>query len=177
MTKINVYLPFTEHNGATIMKKWIWIIIIVIVVLIGIGINVYINALEPLKKAESKAEAIALEETEMKIIHDFSIYNGSNTYYIVRGTDETGQELIAWIPEKEEKRKIIVKKEKDGISKEEAIQELYNKKKPDEIMTVKLGMEKNIPLWEIYYRSNDDLINYYYIDFETGEWLKDIQNL
>ncbi len=159
------------------MKKWIWIVSIVIVVVIGIVINIYINALEPLRTDKSKAEAIALKETEITTINDFSIYNGSSSYYIVEGTDDSGEKLIAWIPEKEDNRKIIVKRKKDGISKKEAIQRLYDKKKPAEVMTVKLGMEKNIPLWEIYYRSNDDLINYYYVDFETGEWLKDIQNL
>jgi uncharacterized protein YpmB len=159
------------------MKKWIWISIVIIIVLIGLGINIYINALEPLKAAEAKAEKIALAETNIVTMTDFSLYNGSSSYYVVKGTDKSGEKLIAWIPEKEENRKIIVRKENSGISKEEAIQTLHDNKNPDEIMTVKLGIENNIPLWEIYYRSKDDLINYYYLDFKTGEWLKDIQNL
>jgi uncharacterized protein YpmB len=159
------------------MKKWIWITVIIIIVLIGIGINVYMNSLEPLKKAESLAENIALEETDIETIHDFSVYNGSKSYYIVKGADDSGQELIAWIPEEVKDRKIIVRKEKDGISQKEAIEKLYERKNPEEIITVKLGMENNIPLWEIYYRSKKNLINYYYVDFKTGEWLKDIQNL
>lgn len=159
------------------MKKWIWISILVIIVLIGLGINIYINALEPLRAAESKAEEIALAETNIVTMTDFTLYNGSSSYYVVKGTDKSGEKLIAWIPEKEENRKIIVRKENSGISKEEAIQTLHDNKNPDEIMTVKLGIENNIPLWEIYYRSKDDLINYYYLDFKTGEWLKDIQNL
>lgn len=159
------------------MKKWIWIIVIVILVIIGIGINIYINALEPLNEAESIASQIAVDETAIETVETFSLYNGSSSYYIVKGKNSEGENLIAWIPEKEKNRKIIVKKEKDGISRDEAIQKLYDKNKPEEIMTVKLGMENNIPLWEIYYRSNEDLINYYYVDFETGEWLKDIKNL
>lgn len=157
------------------MKKWIWISVIVIFVAIGVTINIYINALEPLYKAESKAIAVALEKTDLAHVDEFSLYNGTGSYYVVRGTDEKGENLIAWIPEKDSK-KIIVKKEKDGITKDEAIEKLYDEKTPDEVMTVKLGVENNIPLWEIYYRSNN-LINYYYIDFETGEWLKNIQNL
>ena len=38
-------------------------------------------------------------------------------------------------------------------------------------------MENDIPLWEIYYRSENNLINYYYVHFLTGEWLKKIENL
>lgn len=159
------------------MKKWIWTIAIAILLFFGIGVNIYINALEPKKDAEAVATQIALEETDLKTIETFTLFNGSSSYYVVKGKDDEGESLIAWIPEQKENRKIIVKKEKDGISRDEAIQKLYDKKKPEEIMSVKLGMENNIPLWEIYYRSNDDLINYYYVDFETGEWLKDIQNL
>ncbi|MEQ2528646.1 peptidase [Robertmurraya yapensis] len=159
------------------MKKWIWIVSIVLLICLGIGINIYINALEPLNSAEKKAEEIALKETVIETVTDFSIYNGSRSYYVVKGTNKAGDPLIAWIPEKQDKHKIIVRNEKYGISKEEAIQKLHENKNPDEIITVKLGIENNIPLWEIYYRSNDDQINYYYIDFKTGEWLKDIQNL
>jgi len=110
-------------------------------------------------------------------VTDFTLYNGTNSYYIVKGTNQSGEKLIAWIPEEEKERKIIVRNEEDGISKEAAIDKLYQSKEPDEVVSVKLGMENQIPLWEIYYRSNDKLINYYYIDFKTGEWLKDIQNL
>lgn len=159
------------------MKKWIWISSILIIVIIGFVINIYINALEPAKEARVKAEEIALAETEIKTITDFSIYNGSSSYYVVKGTDKSGEKLVAWISEKEKDRKIIVIKEKDGITRDEAVQTLHENKNPEKIMTVKLGVENNIPLWEIYYRSKDDLINYYYIDFKTGEWLKDIQNL
>jgi uncharacterized protein YpmB len=70
-----------------------------------------------------------------------------------------------------------MKKAKSGLSKDEAIQKLLQEQKPKKIISVRLGMEKNIPLWEIYYRSENNLINYYYVHFETGEWLKKIENL
>lgn len=159
------------------MKKWIWIVAIAILVFFGIGVNIYINALEPKNEAKVLATEIALEQTDIETVESFSLFNGSSSYYVVKGKNTEGEALIAWIPEQKDNRKIIVKEEKEGINKDEAIQKLYDKKKPEEIISVKLGMEKNIPLWEIYYRSNDNLINYYYIDFETGEWLKDIQNL
>lgn len=170
------YSPFIVHNGVLPVKKWIWISIAVIVVLIGFGMIVYLNAMEPMKKAENIAIEIATKEASIETVTDFSLYNGAETYYVIRGTNSQRENIIVWIPEKNTE-KVIVKKEKEGISKEQAIQKLHKEKNPEEIITVKLGMENNIPLWEIYYRSNDDLINYYYIDFESGEWLKDIQNL
>lgn len=159
------------------MKKWIWISSIFIMVLIGIAVNIYLNALKPLQSAEAKAEEIAKAETDIVNITDFTLYNGTNSYYVIKGTDQAGKRLVAWIPEEDKNRKIVVRNEKDGISKQDALDKLYQIKQPDEVMSVKLGIENQIPLWEIYYRSNDELINYYYIDFKTGEWLKDIQNL
>ncbi len=150
--------------------------IIIFVIMIAFGITVYINALEPLKNAESAAIKAAKKETSLVEVTDFSLYNGSETYYVVTGINSKKENIIVWIPEKDDK-KVIVRKESDGITKEEAIQKLHKEKDPQKIMTVKLGMENNIPLWEIFYRSNEELINYYYVDFESGEWLKDIQNL
>jgi uncharacterized protein YpmB len=159
------------------VKKWFLISGFIIVVIIGLVLAVYLSAVDPLKKAEKIAVDIAEKETSLVTVKDFSLYNGSKTYYVVRGTNRKGTDLIVWIPEEEKNRKIVVKNAKYGVSEKEAVQKLYDEKHPQEIISVKLGMENNIPLWEIYYRSDDDLINYYYVDFESGEWLKNIQNL
>lgn len=157
------------------MKKIIIIIIIIVAIVLVSGIFVYQNALKPMKTAEDKAIQMALEETEIIEAEDFHLYHGQETYYVVKGKNENGTNLYAWIPEKE--GRIIVRKQSDGVSKQEAIDKLLEEKNPQEIISVRLGMEKNIPLWEIYYRSEGNLINYYYVDFKTGEWLKKIENL
>jgi len=157
------------------MKKWFWIAIIGVIILIGITVKIYLNATEPVADAESRATAIAKEETEITDITEFSLYHGSNAYYVVQGSNKKGQKLIAWIPEKG--GKIVVLPADDGITKSEAINTLSNEVSPDQIIDVRLGMEKNNPLWEIYYRSNNDKINYFYIDFETGEEVREIKNL
>ncbi|SHS34223.1 Uncharacterized protein conserved in bacteria [Mycobacteroides abscessus subsp. abscessus] len=157
------------------MKKWFWIAIIGVIILIGITVKIYLNATEPVADAESRATAIAKEETEITDITEFSLYHGSNAYYVVQGSNKEGEKLIAWIPEKG--GKIVVLPADDGITKSEAINTLSNEVSPDQIIDVRLGMEKNNPLWEIYYRSNNDKINYFYIDFETGEEVREIKNL
>lgn len=157
------------------MKKIIVIILIIIAVIIGLSSYIYLQSVEPLKKAEKEAIRIAKEETKLTEAEDFTLYNGQETYYIVKGKDENGTNIYVWIPEKE--GRIIVRKQADGVSKQEAINKLKQEKNPQEIISVRLGMEKNTPLWEIYYRSKGDLINYYYVDFNTGKWLKNIENL
>lgn len=157
------------------MKKWYWILLLGSIVLIGIVVKIYLNAVEPMQEAESRAVSIAKEETEITDITEFSLYHGSNSYYVVQGTDKDGKKLIAWIPEKG--GKIMVSAAQDGITESEAIDILYEKTSPEKIIDVRLGIEKNIPLWEIYYRTSNDKINYYYIDFETGEEVRSIMNL
>ncbi|ETI66629.1 cell wall elongation regulator TseB-like domain-containing protein [Neobacillus vireti] len=157
------------------MKKWILFIVLFIVIIVGIMIKVYFSSVEPLKAAEKKAVALANEKTSLSKVVDFHIYSGLETIDVIEGKDKKGEKIIIWIPEKS--KKLVVKKASDGLTKEEAIQKLLEEKNPKKIISVRLGMEKNIPLWEIYYRSENNLINYYYIDFESGEWLKKIENL
>lgn len=157
------------------MKKFLWGIIILLVISIGAGSFIYLNSTKPVRAAESKAVEIAKQETDLSEAEDFNLYHGTETFYVIEGKDHDGTSIYVWIPEK--KGKIVSLKHSDGISKNEAINRLKQEKNAAEIVSVRLGMEKNIPLWEIHYRSGSNLINYYYIDFKTGEWLKKIENL
>lgn len=157
------------------MKKILWGIIILLVISIGAGSFIYLNSTKPVRAAESKAVEIAKQETDLSEAVDFNLYHGTETFYVIEGKDHDGTGIYVWVPEK--KGKIVSLKQSDGISKNEAINRLKQEKNAAEIVSVRLGMEKNIPLWEIHYRSGSNLINYYYIDFKTGEWLKKIENL
>ncbi|MCM3724374.1 DUF5590 domain-containing protein [Neobacillus cucumis] len=157
------------------MKKWIIIPIIVVLVIAGVLVKVYFSSVEPVKAAEKRAVSLAKDKVQLSKVDDFHIYNGIETVDVIEGKNKNGSKVIVWIPEKS--KKVYIKKAKDGITREEAIQKLLQEKQPKKIISVRLGMEKNIPLWEIYYRSENNLINYYYVHFETGEWLKKIENL
>jgi uncharacterized protein YpmB len=157
------------------VKKWIIILTLFIVVILGILIKVYFSAVEPVNAAQKKAVTLANEKVQMSDVEDFHIYNGLETVYVIEGKNKQDENVIVWIPDKS--KQVFVKKASDGLSKEEAVQKLLQEKSPKKIISVRLGMEKDIPLWEIYYRSENNLINYYYVHFETGEWLKKIENL
>lgn len=159
----------------TFVKKIIIISIFIILIVLVSGIFIYQNALKPVKTAEKKAVQIAMEETELTKAEDFYLYNGQETYYVLKGKNEKGTNIYVWIPEKE--GRIIVRKQSDGASEKEVVSKLLEEKNPKEIISVRLGIEDNRPLWEIHYRSEGNLINYYYVDFETGEWRKSIENL
>ncbi len=157
------------------VKKWIISLVVLILIMSGILVKVYVQAFEPVKAAEKKAVALAEKKVHFSHVQDFHIYNGIETVYVIEGKNKKGEKIIVWIPEKN--KQVIVKKANSGLSKQQAIQKLEESKNPKKIVSVRLGMEKMIPFWEIYYLSDNNLINYYYIHFQTGEWLKKIENL
>jgi uncharacterized protein YpmB len=160
------------------VKKWIIISIVILLACLVGGISVYMNATKPLRTAEKKAIEIAQQETDLTDFHDFQLSNGENTYFVLRAKDSNEEEFYVWISE--ESRKTVIKKVSSGVSEEEAVKTVYANKDPKEIISVRLGMtkiQKTIrPAWEIYYRTDNGRLNYYYVDFETGEKLRAIDN-
>lgn len=157
------------------MKKWIILIIVIVAVMTGILISVYLRAIEPVKYAEKAAVGLAEKKVQLRKVDQFHIYHGNETIDVIEGKDKKGRKIIVWVPEKS--KKVIVRKASSGLTQQEAIEKLEESVHPKKIISVRLGMEKEIPFWEIYYTSDNNLINYYYIHFQTGEWLKKIENL
>ncbi|WP_147533759.1 DUF5590 domain-containing protein [Bacillus marasmi] len=157
------------------MKKWILSGIGIIVLVIAFFSYVYLHSVKPLGNAEEKAIAAAKKEVKLNKIDDVQIFNGNETYYILRGKDNKKQDVIVWVSEKN--NQVIVRKAKEGITQQQAVNKLLQEKDPKEIISVKLAMIKKRQCWEIYYISRNNLINYYYVDFETGEWLRKIENM
>jgi uncharacterized protein YpmB len=156
------------------MKKLVFILVIIVLIMLGFFSKIYLSSIKPVKIAEKKAIALAEKKVKMSKVDDFHIYNRTETVYVIEGKNEHNEKIIIWIPEKS--KQVVVIKAKDGITKGEAVQRLEDTKNPKKIVTARLGMLDNIPSWEIYYQSDNNLINYYYIDFETGEWLKKYEN-
>ena len=99
------------------------------------------------------------------------MYNGEETYSVVVGENADGEKLAVWIPE-DDKQKIKVEKYSDGKSKEQIRKIVVKEHAPEKIISIKLGMERNVALWEVTYIDNANRYNYDYYDFKTGEWLK-----
>ncbi|KAB7672956.1 DUF5590 domain-containing protein [Bacillus sp. B1-b2] len=156
------------------MKKWIWIGSLFVVMIIFFCVHTYVQAMKPYNTAKEEAVAIATDKADLESVSKFSIYNGKKTYYIVEGENTKNQSIVVWIEEKS--KKITTKQTKNGITKEEAINILLSEQSPEEVNSVRLGMYDDLPVWEIYSYTNNDSINYHYIDFQTGEILLTIEN-
>ncbi|WP_053366932.1 cell wall elongation regulator TseB-like domain-containing protein [Bacillus sp. FJAT-27245] len=157
------------------MKKIIICTILFLALAGGIAGWIYSNATSPIRAAEQKAFQLAGEEAGMIKTDRFYLYNGNETVYVVKGTNKKGQEIIAWIPQKG--GEAVVRKLGDGVTKSQAMNKVQNEKHPKKIISVRPGMEKGVPFWEVYYTSGNGLLNYYYVHFDTGEMYKLIENL
>jgi len=157
------------------LKKWIFIGIGTVFVIIVFFSTVYFQAVKPVSKAEEKAVAAVNKKMKISELQDVQLYNGTETYYVVRAKNQKNQDTISWVSEKT--GQVVIKKVNEGISQEQAVDKLLQEKDPKEIISVKLGMIKKRQCWEIYYISRNNLINYYYVDFESGEWLRKIENM
>ena len=62
------------------------------------------------------------EKAKLTKVNTVDYYNGKSSYTVVQGTDEKGEQLIVWVPDK--KGNVLVKKKSEGISEKEALQKL-----------------------------------------------------
>ncbi|RFU68467.1 peptidase [Peribacillus saganii] len=158
------------------MKKWLIITSLVVLVLIGISAGAYIHAMKPKNEAYKRAFNEAQNEAGLVTKDKFYIYNGMESYYVVVGRDEQKKQKIVWIPF-DKKRKVVIKDFRSGKTEEDIRKIVASEMNPEKIITVKLGMEKSVPLWEVTYLDEKNRYNYEYYEFKTGELLKFYRNI
>ncbi|KAA0550227.1 peptidase M4 [Bacillus sp. BGMRC 2118] len=152
------------------MKKWIFLCIIMIGVMIWFGVHTYQNAFDYRNKQDSKAIEQANEEVPNLEIIDVTYFNGNESYTIVHGKKD-GEEQIVCVPFNE-KLDIIVVNPKKGITAQEAVGIVKEERNPTEIKAVNLGVEQNIPIWEVIYLDEQNRYSYFYVTFKDGQFIK-----
>lgn len=73
------------------------------------------------------------------------------------------------------KGEIVTRFKRDGITESEALTILKSERDPQEIRSVKLGLEDNIPIWEIIYIDSDNRLTYHKLYFENGKYRNSIK--
>jgi uncharacterized protein YpmB len=164
------------------MKKWILLVIMAVLLVVSWrAVALYKTTLEPKTSTEDKAINTALEDELFETVDQVDTYYGTHEYQVITGKDLKGESIIAWIPAKGEP---IIKKKSDGVTEKEAISGLYTTlenlydtdvRDPQEIRSIKLGIEDDIPIWEIIYVDKRDRLTYYRSYFETGQYWKFIK--
>ena len=158
------------------MKKIIWSVVIIFLIGAGLLIQAIYAGDKTKNEAKKSAEEIARDIGEMAEVDDFYLYNGNETWSVITGKTADGKKIGVWVPDdKKQKSQVIALSE--GISENKAIAIVKEKKNVKEIISAHLGMENNQPLWEITYKNDKDLYGYYYLDFKTGDLIRNYDNL
>ncbi len=150
----------------------ITIAFLVLLVVLLFYIILYTVADKPRREAYDQAKSVAEKEVGMQEYTDFYMYQGNEHWDVITGVDKKGKEVGVWIPDGKDKPVTIALSE--GISEEKAIAYVKQQESVEEIMSAKLGMEKNKPLWEVTYLDKENNLGYYYIDFYGKEVFKKI---
>ncbi|WP_246942122.1 hypothetical protein [Bacillus pinisoli] len=152
------------------MRKWIVFLIVIIIISVWTTIDTYRSAHTYRNQITEKATATVKKQEPGLSVNEVSFYNGTKAYTIIYGTVDE-QEQIFCVPSEQEDE-IIVVNPKKGITANEAINILKNDRNPVEIKSINLGIEQNVPIWEIIYVDQKNRYSYYYVTFKDGEFIK-----
>ncbi|HFI0419704.1 TPA: DUF5590 domain-containing protein [Streptococcus suis] len=121
-------------------------------------------AAAPFNNARSQAVAVATEYADLQTVSNFSIYNGTETYFSVFGTTSQGEEVAVLIPEATST--VYVYPLAQGISQKEA-QAIAKENGAGQAERTILGFRDGKPIWEVKSGAA-----YYLVEFETGSFVK-----
>ncbi|HET7656686.1 MAG TPA: DUF5590 domain-containing protein [Bacillales bacterium] len=155
------------------MKKWILTIaIFVFATVIWQAISIYHGIEAKLHSRLDHAAEKAKREYHLKKVLDVSYYHGTNSYDVVKAVNQKGQPIYVWIPNG--KGKPFHKRVNQGWSKGKVMQYVQNKLHPRKVISVRLGAEESLPVWEVTYLDQNGRYSFYYLRFDNGEWVKNI---
>lgn len=158
------------------MRKKILIgISLVLATLIFSSIFFFVRANRPMSRAKKEAIEIAREHTDIDRVDRFYWYTRGDSYFTLVGTDDKEQEIIVIIPQSGDK--VTVLNQADGLSEEEALQKVYETENPSKVIKMNLGMHEGQPTWEVVAENEANGLDYYLVDFKTGEIVNSIKNI
>ncbi len=153
------------------MRKIIsFVLLIITVIVLWQAISIYSLANEPIRQKEEKALDFVKKTIAIDRIVKRDFYHGTDSYQVFEALDSNGEEIIIWVPDT--LNKYVMKKKDQGISFTVVRQFVIEKLHPKQIISIKLGMENSIPLYEIIYKDQQNRYAYYFITFNDGTYLK-----
>lgn len=159
------------------MLNWIKFITVFLLTLFTvITIAIFYNANKPLSTEKKKAVEAAEQTGQIETVLDVQPYNGTSSFVTVFGENPEGEKVAVFVDGSKDDMFEEVKLA-DGISADEAMEIVLKEQKVDKIMHVLLGIEDDEPIWEVAFKNEHGKLNYVYIQFRDGEWVKRILNL
>ena len=150
--------------------------IIILFVLIVSSYTIFFRSQQPLVKAEKEAFKIAKETAGVQRLENFYWYNGKDeTYFTVEGY--TNEKKLIYVIIKQDGADTFVFDAEDMITEQESKSILQEKKEPFRILESRLGITEETPFWEIAYKNSDHTISYILISAQTGETIREYNNI
>lgn len=157
------------------MKKFFLGLAVFLIALIIGAVVVYTKSIASYNESKEQAFDYAITNSDIVVPEEFYWYNDKETYFTVVGQTEQNEELVVLI--NQDNGEVTSIPIEETISKQEAIQLTKQARQPDKVLEARIGIDNEIPVWEVSYRNENGRLGYYILALEDGEWLKTINNI
>lgn len=156
-------------------KRMIRDLLILIILIFLVGWSIYAVGNHPKAEAERQATTIAKRYANLKTRTDFYIYNRENTYYTVAGKNNKGQRILVIVPQKNGSVRVV--KQSTGLTEQQALAQVKSNEHPKRVLKAVPGIFNDKVVWEVTYLSSKGNLCYDLINFKTGSYVQQINNL
>ena len=156
-------------------KRMIRDLLILIILIFLVGWCIYAVGNHPKAEAERQATTIAKRYANLKTRTDFYIYNRENTYYTVAGKNNKGQKILVIVPQKNGSVRIV--KQSTGLTEQQALAQVKSNEHPKKVLKAVPGIFNDKVVWEVTYLNSKGNLCYDLINFKTGSYVQQINNL
>ncbi|WP_100488015.1 peptidase M4 [Sporolactobacillus pectinivorans] len=160
------------------MKNWIITGVLAVLLIAGFGSwYLYTSNMDTSNSSAQAAIVKAKRYYQVQKVDSVSYYYGTDAYEVVKCVRNSVQ-MYVWVPDEPQKAKYIVRAVKNGITRNQALQELAGLHlNVNKIISVKLGAIQNSPVWEITFTNNTNSYNYVSFYFDNGKEAQRILNV
>lgn len=148
---------------------------LVLAIFIFCSIFFLVRANRPMYRAKKEAIGIAEELTDLKKVDKFYWYTREKTYFTLMGTTAKEEQIIVIVPQDGEK--VTVLDQKSGLSENDVLTKIIEAENPNKIVKINLGMIDDLPTWEVVAQNENNGMDYYLVDFESGKVIDIIKNV
>lgn len=156
-------------------KRMIRDLLILIILIFLVGWSIYAVGNHPKAEAERQATTIAKRYANLKTRTDFYIYNRENTYYTVAGKNNKGQRILVIVPQKNDSVRVV--KQSTGLTEQQALAQVKSNEHPKRVLKAVPGIFNDKVVWEVTYLNSKGNLCYDLINFKTGSYVQQINNL
>lgn len=156
-------------------KRMIRDLLILIILIFLVGWSIYAVGNHPKAEAERQATTIAKRYANLKTRTDFYIYNRENTYYTIAGKNNKGQRILVIVPQKNGSVRVV--KQSTGLTEQQALAQVKSNEHPKRVLKAVPGIFNDKVVWEVTYLNSKGNLCYDLINFKTGSYVQQINNL